>query len=75
MNFSIPDFIPFPSSETIFIISVVFAIIGTCLVGAGVLLYFVRRKKGEKTISAWICFGIGTLLLINHGIQLLMELF
>lgn len=72
MDFPIPDFIPVPSSETMLTISIVSLIVGICLVGIGILLLFLRKRKGKKLTVSWICIAIGALLIANHGIQLLM---
>ena len=73
MNFPIPDFVPVPSVETMQTISIVSLIIGICLVGAGLLFLFLNKKKGKekKATVLWILIGVGVLLIVNHGIQLL----
>lgn len=74
MNFPIPDFIPVPSSEIMMIISIVALIVGICIVSAGLLLLFLRKRKGMKTIIPWVFICIGILLTANHGAQLLFHL-
>ena len=73
MNFPIPDFIPIPSAEIMQTISIVSLIVGICLVGAGLLFLFLNQKKGneKKAAALWIVIGVGVLLIVNHGIQLL----
>ena len=73
MNFPIPDFVPVPSVETMQTISIVSLIIGICLVGVGLLFLFLNKKKGKekKATVLWILIGVGVLLIVNHGIQLL----
>ena len=73
MNFLIPDFVPVPSVETMQTISIVSLIIGICLVGVGLLFLFLNKKKGKekKATVLWILIGVGVLLIVNHGIQLL----
>ncbi|MDE6603226.1 MAG: hypothetical protein K2K90_13955 [Lachnospiraceae bacterium] len=73
MNFPIPDFISVPSAEIMQTISIVSLIVGICLVGAGLIFLFLNRKKGteKKTTALWIIIGVGVLLIVNHGIQLL----
>ncbi|EOS27857.1 hypothetical protein C807_04055 [Lachnospiraceae bacterium 28-4] len=73
MNFPIPDFVPVPSAEIIQTISIVSLIVGICLVGVGLIFLFLNKRKGKekKTTALWIVIGIGVLLIVNHGIQLL----
>ncbi len=73
MNFPIPDFVPVPSVEIMQTISIVSLIVGFCLVSAGLLFLFLNKRKGkEKRATAlWIVIGVGVLLIVNHGIQLL----
>lgn len=73
MNLPIPDFVPVPSSELMFTISIVLLIIGICLVCLGSFLLFLRKRKGKKTIISWICICAGIALIVNHGIQLLFN--
>lgn len=74
MKLPIPDFISLPSSETMALMSVVLLIVGAFLLGMGAFLYFLRKKRGKKTTSSWVCMGIGALLLLNHGAQLLIKI-
>ena len=73
MNFPIPDFVPVPSAEIMQTISVVSLIVGICLVGVGLIFLFLNKRKGKekKATALWIVIGIGALLIVNHGIQLL----
>ncbi len=73
MNIPIPDFVPVPNAEIIQTISIVFLIVGICLVGVGLLFLFLNKKKGKekKATALWILIGVGVLLIVNHGIQLL----
>lgn len=73
MYFAIPDFVAVPSAGTLQTISIVSLIVGFCLVGAGLLCLFWHRKKGngKKAVGVWIFIGIGALLIVNHGMQLL----
>ena len=73
MNFPIPDFVPVPSAETMQTISIVSLIVGICLVGVGLIFLFLNKKKEKekKTTALWIIIGVGVLLIVNHGIQLL----
>lgn len=73
MSFPIPDFVPVPSAEIMQIISVVSLIVGICLVCVGLLFQFLNKKKEkEKKVTVlWIFTGVGALLIVNHGIQLL----
>ena len=73
MNIPIPDFVPVPSAEIIQTISIVLLIVGICFVGVGLLFLFLNKKKGkEKKVTAlWVFIGVGVLLIVNHGIQLL----
>ena len=73
MNFPIPDFVPVPSEEIMQTISIVSLIVGICLVGVGLIFLFLNKRKGKekKTTALWIVIGIGVLLIVNHGIQLL----
>ena len=73
MNFPIPDFVPVPSAEIMHTISIVSLIVGICLVGVGLICLFLNKRKGKekKATALWIVIGIGVLLIVNHGIQLL----
>ena len=73
MNFPIPDFVPVPSAEIMQTISIISLIVGICLVGVGLIFLFLNKRKGKekKTTALWIVIGIGVLLIVNHGIQLL----
>ena len=73
MNFPIPDFVPVPSAEIMQTIGVVSLIVGICLVGVGLIFLFLNKRKGKekKATALWIVIGIGVLLIVNHGIQLL----
>ena len=80
MNFPIPDFVPVPSAEIMHTISIVSLIVGICLVGVGLLFQFLckknffcnkRKGKEKKATALWIVIGVGVLLIVNHGIQLL----
>ena len=73
MKFPIPDFVPVPSAEIMQIISIMSLIVGICLVGVGLLFLFLNKKKGKEKKAAvlWIVIGVGVLLIVNHGIQLL----
>ena len=79
-NFPIPDFVPVPGAEIMQTIRVVSLIVGICLVGVGVIFQFLckrnvfcNRRNGseKKTTALWIVIGVGVLLIVNHGIQLL----
>ena len=73
MNFPIPDFVPVPSAEIMHTISIVSLIVGICLVGVGLLFLFLNKRKGKenKATALWVVIGVGVLLIVNHGIQLL----
>ena len=73
MDFPIPGFVPVPSAEIMPTISIVSLIVGVCFVGAGLLFLFLNKKKGKekKATALWIFIGVGALLIVNHGIQLL----
>lgn len=73
MNFPIPDFVPVPSAEIMQTISIVSLIVGICLVGMGLIFLFLNKRKGKekKATALWIVIGVGVLLIVNHGIQLL----
>ncbi|NBJ01590.1 hypothetical protein D3Z62_16080 [Lachnospiraceae bacterium] len=73
MNFPIPDFVPVPSAEIMQTISIVSLIVGFCLVSVGLLFQFLNKRKGKekKATALWIVIGVGALLIVNHGIQLL----
>lgn len=73
MNLPIPDFIPVPGGEAMRMISLVLLANGVCMATAGVLfLYWSKRKGREKNPLAWILIGVGGLLAVNHGIQLIV---
>lgn len=73
MNFPIPDFVHVPSAEIMQTISIVSLIVGICLVGVGLIFLFLNKRKGKekKATALWIVIGVGVLLIVNHGIQLL----
>ena len=71
MNFNIPDFVPVPSAETMQIISIASLVAGICFILVGVILLFWHKRKEKKSMVSWICIGVGSLLIANHGIQLL----
>ena len=73
MNVPIPDFVPVPSAEIMQTISIVSLIVGICLVGVGLIFLFLNKRKGKekKATALWIVIGVGVLLIVNHGIQLL----
>ena len=73
MSFPIPDFVLVPSVEIMRTNSIVLLNVGICLVGVGLLFLFLNKKKEkEKKITVlWIVIGVGVLLIVNHGIQLL----
>lgn len=73
MNFPIPDFVPVPSVEIMRMISIVSLIVGICIVGAGMFFLFLNKKKEteKKKAVLWVFIGVGTLLIVNHSIQLL----
>ncbi len=73
MNLPVPDFVPVPNPEILLTMSIVLLIVGICLVCIGGLLFFLRKRKGKKTIIPWICIGAGILLVTNHGIQLIFN--
>ncbi|MHB9945654.1 hypothetical protein CF095_09690 [Clostridium botulinum] len=70
--FQIPSFVPVPSREVMFNLSIISVIIGICLIIAGLILNNKNKKKG---IAAWICITIGIVIIVNHGIQLLFPIF
>ena len=72
-NFPIPDFVPVPSAEIMQSISIVSLIVGICLVGVGLIFLYLNKRKGKekKATALWIVIGVGVLLIVNHGIQLL----
>ena len=69
MNFPIPDFVPVPSAEIMQTISIVSLIVGICLVGVD--CFSKKKGKEKKATALWIVIGVGVLLIVNHGIQLL----
>ncbi len=73
MNIPIPDFVPVPNAEIIQTISIVLLIVGICFVSVGLLFLFLNKKKGKekKATALWILIGVGVLLIVNHGIQLI----
>ncbi len=74
MNFPIPSFIPVPSAGTMRIISIISLMAGICIITAGVISLFLNKRKGkEKNTLAWVLIGVGVLLLVNHGIQLIFR--
>ena len=74
MDFPIPNFIPVPNAEAMQMISIVSLIVGICLVGVGLIFLFLNKRKGKekKATALWIVIGVGVLLIVNHGIQLLL---
>ncbi len=72
VNFQPPSFVAIPSSEIMITISIVTMVIGLFLVILGLIL---QKRKKKTNRAAWICMGIGVLLIINHGIQLLFRVF
>ncbi|NFB19025.1 hypothetical protein EXN25_09585 [Clostridium botulinum] len=70
--FQIPSFVPVPSREVMFKLSIISVIIGICLIIAGLILNNKNKKKG---IAPWICITIGIVIIVNHGIQLLFAIF
>ena len=72
MNIPAPNFISFPNPETMLIIRVVSLIAGVCIIGVGLILLFLRKRKDKKTTAAWILICVGVLLLATQGIQLLI---
>lgn len=73
MNFPIPDFVSVPNAETMQMISIVCLIVGICFAGIGLICLPINKRKGkEKNMTLiQIFIGVGVLLIINHGIQLL----
>ena len=73
MNVLIPGFVPVPGAEILKIISIVSLIVGICLISAGLLFLLLNKKKGnqQKPAFLWIFIGVGSLLIVNHSIQLL----
>ena len=71
MDFPIPDFIPVPNAEAMQMISIVSLIVGICLVVAGAVFLLLSKRKGKKSTLSWIVICVGTLLIVNHGIQLI----
>lgn len=73
MRFPIPGFVPVPSPEVMRIISAVSLTAGVCLAGGAMLFLFLGkgRKIEKRGRLAWISIGAGTVLILNHGIQLL----
>jgi hypothetical protein len=71
MNFSLLDFIPSPIAEMLPAISLISLIFGICFACIGAILLFHLKHKKKKTTVSWIFICIGTLLIVNHGIQLL----
>lgn len=73
MHFPIPDFVPFPSAGTLHTISTVALAAGVCLTGGAALYLFCNRGKRNARRLRWIwgLLGVGVLLTLNHGIQLL----
>ena len=68
----IPTWIPIPCPETMQCISIVSLIVGILFVIVGLILLHLDRKKGNKVNKMiWILIGIGAVLVICHGIQLL----
>ena len=67
------EFVPVPSAEIMQTISIVSLIVGICLVGVGSIFLFLNKRKGKKkkATALWIVIGVGVLLIVNHGIQLL----
>lgn len=74
MNYPFPDFVPVPSSETFHTISAVSLVIGILIVCISLILLFVFKRKKKKLIVPWICLAVGTVIIINHGAQLLFNL-
>ncbi|APH15399.1 putative membrane protein [Clostridium sporogenes] len=74
MKYPFPDFVPVPSYEAMLTISIVSLFVGICLVCLGLLLLFLRKRKGKKTTIPWVCVSIGIILIANHSAQLLFNL-
>ncbi len=73
--FPIPSFIPVPSAEVMFILSIISIIIGICLLIVGLVLYEKNKKMQKKSRASTVYIIIGVLLIANHGIQLLFRIF
>ena len=69
MRFPIPGFVPVPTPETMRVISIVSLIVGISLVGLAV--FFLFLGKGTNRRPLWTFMGVGALLILNHGLQLL----
>ncbi len=70
--FQIPSFVPVPSREVMFNLSIISVIIGICLIIVGLIL---NNKNKKKSTATWICITIGMMIIANHGIQLLFAIF
>lgn len=75
MRFPIPSFVPVPNPEAMYVISVVSMIAGACLVGGAILVLFLGKGRGTKKRRrlSWIFIGVGALLILSHGVQLLFS--
>lgn len=70
MIFPIPDFVPVPGSEMMQTLSLIALCIGVCFICMGI---FLMGKKAKAKRMAWFFIVIGTLLVLNHSIQLLFQ--
>lgn len=65
--------VPVPSVEIMKTIRVISLVVGICFVDVRLFFLFLNKKKGKekKTTALWIVMGVGVLLIMNYGIQLL----
>lgn len=67
-------FLPIPilNPKLLFITSIVAIFIGLCLIIYGLIK---GKKTSGKSKVAWVCISIGSLIIINHIVQILIRIF
>ena len=73
MKLPVPGFVPVPGPEAMRMIAAVLFGVGACLACAGALVLYAGRNQAEKKTPAfaWVFLGVGVVLMIDHGVQLL----
>lgn len=75
MKVPVPSFVPVPEPEAMRLIAAVLLIAGLSLAAVGLACLFAHKRKGKGKGAVpgyiWALIGVGAVLAVDHGVQML----
>nr|WP_325219094.1 hypothetical protein [uncultured Oscillibacter sp.] len=73
MKVPVPSFVPVPEPEAMRLIAAVLLTAGLSLAAVGLACLFAHKRKGKGAVPGyiWALIGVGAVLAVDHGVQML----